>query len=120
MAIKSKNEAVQLKIVDPNSPVILTVTIGNAQIGGSVVFFKATPTVVIAKGEISKLPLGTGNQLKTKVLTVVTNILDSNISSRNVVATYGISNCLPSITVFHDSVDKDGDIFSYHVEFTFQ
>ena len=119
MAIKSKKEAAALNIVDQALDVILTITIGNAQIGGSVVYFKDAAGNIIGKGDISKLSIGSGNQLKGLVLSIDTNILDSNPSSLGVVANYYFTNCTPPSTMFHDSLDNPGDIFNYHIEFSF-
>ena len=117
MAIKKSNKKVNLR-VDRSRNVILTATIGNAQIGASVVRFKGSSNV-LAKGEIKKCNLGIGSSLVGKKLVVISNILDSNDLTNGVVVTYFFEACTPLVTTFNDRVDNDGDIFSYIVEFTF-
>lgn len=119
MAIKTKrrSEEVDLK-VQKTETILLTVTIGNAQIGGNVIRFKGSSDV-IAKGEILNLSLGTGAGLIGKTLRVTTNILDVNPQTNGVVVVYFFSGCTPPVTVFHDKVDNDGDICSFQVDFNF-
>lgn len=117
MTIKKRAESVELQ-VQPGQNIFLTVTIGNAQIGGNVVLYKGT-SVILAKGEINNLSLGMGADLAGKTLTVVTNILDVNEQTNGVVVTYFFHAATPAVTVFHDTVDNEGDIFSFSVDFIF-
>ena len=118
MAIKKSSKTVSLKAAT-DEIVFLTITIGNAQIGGNVVRFKNSSDV-IGKGEIKNLQLGTGIDLSGSTLKVTTNILDVNEQTNGIVVTYFFSGCIPAATMFHDKVDNDGDIFSYLVEFNFK
>ena len=118
MAIKKSSKTVSLKAASDEN-VLLTITIGNAQIGGNVVKFKNSSDV-IGKGEIINLELGMGADLSGRTLKVTTNILDVNEQTNGIVVTYFFSGCTPAATMFHDKVDNDGDIFSYLVEFNFK
>lgn len=118
MAIKKSVKNVTLKAA-PDEQVFLTITIGNAQIGGSVVKFKGSSTI-IGKGEIKNLKLGSGMDLSGRALKVATNILDVNEQTNGIVVTYFFHACTPQVTVFHDTVDNDGDIFSYQIDFNFK
>jgi hypothetical protein len=118
MAIKKSSKIVSLKAA-PDENALLTITIGNAQIGGSVVRFKNSAGI-IGKGEIKNLQLGMGAELSGKTLKVTTNILDVNEQTNGIVVTYFFSGCTPAVTVFHDTVANDGDIFSYLVDFNFK
>lgn len=117
MKVKKRTESVKM-VADGTDTVILTITIGNAQIGGSVVKNKTTSTI-IGKGEIQNLTLGTKAELKGKTITVTTNILDANEQTNGVVVTYFFHACQPPVTTFNDKVDNDGDIFSFIVDFNF-
>ena len=117
MKVKKRTETVQLK-ADGTDDVILTITIGNAQIGASLVRFKNNPDL-LGKGEIHNLNLGSKAALAGKTVTVTTNILDANEQTNGVVVTYFFHACQPPVTTFHDKVDNDGDIFSFIVDFNF-
>jgi len=117
MALKKRNENVNLKI-SRNERIFLTITIGNAQIGGNFLRFKNSD--VLAKGEIKNFDLGEGSNLVGKTLKITTNILDTNIQTNGVVVTYFFHGSTPPVTVFHDKVNKHGDVFSFLVDFNFQ
>jgi len=116
--IKKRTETAELETQN-DAQVLLTVTIGNAQIGGNVVRFKDAP-VLLAKGEITRLVIGNGSELVGKTLKIVTNILDVNEQTNKIVVTYFVEGCTPLVTVFNDTVGNEGDIFSLTVEFTFK
>ena len=118
MPVKKRKEVVNL-LVNPNADVVLTITIGNAQIGASAIRFKDS-SVILAKGEIKKCKLGKGSSLVGTTLLVTTNILDSNDLTDGVVATYFFGGSQPAVVTFDDKVDNDGDIFSFLLEFNFQ
>lgn len=117
MKVKKRTESVSLA-ADGTGDVLLTITIGNAQIGGSVVKIKNTSTI-LGKGEIANLRIGTKADLKGKTITVITNILDANEQTNGVVVTYFFHACQSPVTTFNDKVDNDGDIFSFTVDFNF-
>ncbi len=117
MALKKRTETVELTVVKKQH-VLLTITIGNAQIGGNVVRFNNAQEA-LGKGEIENLDLGLGSDLIGKTLKVTTNILDVNEQTNGIVVTYFFHNGDPAGTMFHDTVKADGDIFSFIVEFNF-
>jgi len=117
MKVKKRTESVNLA-PDGTDDVLLTITIGNAQIGGSVVKIKNTATI-LGKGEIQNLRLGKKTDLQGKTITVTTNILDANEQTNGIVVTWFFHACLPAVTTFNDKVDNDGDIFSFIVDFNF-
>lgn len=118
MAIKKRNETFDIKVSQADE-VFLTITIGNAQIGGNVVRFKGS-SKVIAKGEVENLDLGKSEDLVGKTIRITTNILDVNEQTNGIVVTYFFDSCTPAATVLHDTVESDGDIFSFIVEVTFK
>ena len=115
MARKSRSEIVNLTL-SKDQEIFLTITIGNAQIGGNVIKFKGS-NIAIAKGEITNLNLGMGADITGKTLRAVTNILDVNGQTNGVVVTYFFHPCTTPVIVFHDTVNNDGDIFTFNVEF---
>jgi len=115
--IKKRNETVNLSVSGKQN-IFLTITIGNAQIGSNVVRFKNAKDP-LGKGEIQNLDLGLASDLIGKTLRVTTNILDVNEQTNGIVATYFFHGCTPAATMFHDTVDVDGDIFSFLIEFNF-
>lgn len=116
MQVKSSKKSVDLT-PGSNSDIFLTITVGNAQIGGSIVRFGDSS--IIGKGEIENLNLGKGSELFGKTLQVMTNILDVNEQTNGIVVTYFFSSCMPPAVSFFDRVDNDGDIFSFEIEFNF-
>ncbi len=119
MAIKKRSEDVDLTLIDDQQThVILNVTIGNAQIGGSLVKWKHSSDI-LKKGKIVNLDLGNIASIKGKTLTIITNVLDDNEQTNGVVVTYFFQNCNPAAKMFNDTVDADGDIFQLKVDFTF-
>ncbi len=118
MQIKQRNETVDLITESTNDEVFLTITIGNAQIGGSIIKFENSTN--IGKGEIENLNLGKASDLVGKTLQASTNILDINQQTNGVAVTYFFSSCLPPAISFFDKVDNDGDIFSFSIDFNFK
>jgi len=117
MSVKKRNETVDLKL-SSDETIYLTITIGNAQIGGNVLKLIGSDFLV-GKGGINNLNLGLGEGLIGKKLVVVTNILDVNEQTNAMVATYEFQGSNPLSTVFTDKIDDDGDIFSLTVTFNF-
>ncbi|CAL1517511.1 hypothetical protein [Chitinophaga sp. MM2321] len=118
MAIKKRKEHVDLT-VNAASDVILTISIGNAQIGASVVRFDKAANV-LAKGEIRNLNLGNGGDLRGKVLKITTNILDANVLTNGMVVTCYFESCKPNVVMYQDAVNVDGDIISFLLDFNFK
>lgn len=108
--------------VNEQDPIVLSVTIGNAQIGGNVVRVGSTQ---IAKGAIQNLVLGTGADLIGKELTVISNVLDVNPSSNKIAITHFYFNGTPPVFPYpfpgEDlEVDADGDVLSLTATYTFK
>lgn len=105
--------------VNLDTTVLLTVTIGNAQIGGNVVRWKSNPNI-LAKGEIKNLNLGLGVDIRGKILKVTTNVLDVNEVTNGIVIVHYFHNGNPSSFTYEDRVEKDGDILQLVTEYTFK
>ncbi|MDO3627580.1 hypothetical protein [Mucilaginibacter sp. BT774] len=117
---------VKTKIADPvdiavsdEDEVKLTVVIGNAQNGGSIVRFDGNPKI-IAKGQVEGLALGQGGQLKGKKLLVTTNVLDHNPATMRITIKHQFENGTPPETRLSDKVDNPGDIFSWVTTYNFK
>lgn len=119
MEIKKRKKPPADIFVRPYQTVFLTVNIGNAQIGGSVLKFKNSPDV-LAKGKIRNLKIGKGEDLLGKTLKINTNVLDSNTSTDKIFITHDFKNGVPSTFPFYDTVDNDGDVFSLTTEYHFK
>lgn len=118
MNIKRRTEPVVTVTVDKSADIYLDITIGNAQIGGSVVRFTGNPSVV-GKGNITNLNLGLGQSLAGQTIQVVTNVLDVNSITNGIVVTNYFHNAVPATFSYNDTVDSDGDIFSLTTQYTF-
>lgn len=99
--------------------VFLTVSIGNAQIGGSVVRWKNKPGI-IAKGEVTNLELGLGEEIRGKIVRITTNVLDVNEQTNGVVVNHYFYNGKPALFSYDDRVNNDGDIFQLITEYSFR
>lgn len=108
--------------VNEQDPTVLSVTIGNAQIGGSVVRIDGTQ---IVKGAIHNFVLGAGADLIGKQVTVITNVLDVNPASNKISITHFFFNGTPPVFSYpfpgEDlEVDADGDVLSLTATYTFK
>jgi len=117
MTIKTNDRAQTLQLT-ANGHIVLTVSIGNAQLGASIVTMKGDANI-IAKGDITKLDLGAATDLKGKTLNVLTNTLDTNDASNAMITTYTFSGTSPAIAADTNTVDSDGDVYSLSFDFTF-
>ena len=121
----------EVKSVDPGSFVIavnepdhivLSVTIGNAQIGGNVVLLDNKQ---IGKGEIKHFDLGLGGDLIGKTLTLITNVLDVNPDSNKISITHFFFNGNPPVFSYPPlvenemEVDNNGDVLSLNATYQF-
>jgi len=107
--------------VNETDPIVLSVTIGNAQIGGSVVRIGSKQ---IAKGEIHDLLLGSGAELIGEELTIITNVLDVNPASNKISITHFFFNGTPPVFSYpfpgeDMDVDDNGDVLSLTATYTF-
>ena len=118
MNIKPRTEPPVSVTVDRTSDIFLDITIGNAQIGGSIVRFLNNPSI-IGKGTINNLSLGLGQSLVGQTIQVVTNILDVNSVTNGMVVTNFFHNATPATFTYNDTVDADGDIFSLTTQYNF-
>jgi len=118
MAVKKINKQEQITANTPDS-ILLTITIGNAQIGGSVVRWKNSQEI-IGKGEIKNLNLGTGTTLKGRVLKVTTNVLDVNEQTNGIIINDYFYNSGKPLFTFEDRVNNDGDILQLITEYNFK
>ena len=119
MAIKTKIIPLANVAAADDAIVYLTVITGNAQIGGSLVKFSDESNDLI-KGDVKNLKLGTGSDLRGRTLEVTTNVLDVNPGTNNIVITHRFEGATPREIVNSDSVDSDGDIFSFVTSYLFQ
>lgn len=110
MSIKTRETEIGLRVINPEADVYLTITIGNAQIGGTVVKYEDN---ILAKGKIKNLNLGRGSALSGRTILSYTNVLDVNEQTNGVVITYYFHNCEPDVMTLSDKVDNHGDIFSF-------
>ena len=116
MAIKKRIEPPVNLRVNKNNDVLLTITIGNAQVGGSVVRYKGA-SEPIGKGEIKNLNLGNGGVINGKILKITTNVVDVNEFTNGMVIAFFFHNATPVTFFYSDGVNNDGDIFSLQTEF---
>lgn len=104
--------------VDRTQKAILTITIGNDQIGGSTVKF-ADESVFRAVGQVIGLDLGPGNLLVGRTLLVRTRFFDRNPFTNNVSGTYNFNNGTVPFHVYFDMVQNDDDSFIFDISFIF-
>ena len=118
MSVKTKRNTFTVNITDPNQPVLLTVSIGQAQIGGSGLNWKGNPAS-LGKGEIHQLNLGKGADIQGRTLELFTNVVDVNPATNKVLVTYDFSNGQPNPLTLTDEVDAAGGILSFVNEINF-
>jgi len=105
--------------IDPAVDAFISITIGNTQIGGSIVRFKGE-TEPIDKGRIRNVLIGNGNTLTGKTLEVITNVLDSNKATNKISIAHKFPGCTPAAFLYTDEVDANKDIFSLITTYVFQ
>ncbi len=103
---------------DRSKNVILTITIGDDQIGGSVVKFRGD-NHILRVGTVQGLNLGKGGTLIGKTLEVRTKFYDRNEYSNNISAIYNFNNGNVPLHVYYDEVENDGDEFIFIISFLF-
>jgi len=98
-------------------PILLSIVIGDGQIGASKVFLGNTR---IAKGAIQHLPIGVPDQLRGQTLGIRTNVLDANPQTNHTSVTFIVTG---GAVVEHDTLTfdapHDGDVIPYEAIFTF-
>lgn len=115
--VKKTTEIIKDHPVNPHQDVYLTVTIGNAQIGGSLV--ESNEGAQIGKGEIKNLFIGEGSQLIGSTITISTNVLDVNEIDPNngVVLIDHFTNI--SENYMHVDTAPQGGVVSFIRKYTF-
>lgn len=121
MAIKPVNKGTYSIPVDDTSLLLLSITIGNAQIGGNLLELDGQ---VVAKGKIKDFALGNGKGLRGKMLKVTTNVLDVNPSSNRISITHYFRNGTSTVFQYPEhgddpGVDNAGDIYSLEANYKF-
>ncbi|MFY0255467.1 hypothetical protein ACDQ55_16095 [Chitinophaga sp. 30R24] len=121
MKVKKQKKGPFTILVNETDNILLTVTIGNAQIGGNIVLLEDTQ---LFKGEVKNGNLGIGGDLVGKKLTVTTNVLDVNPDSNKVSITHFFYNGQPPVFSYpavgeEMEVDNDGDIYSLTATYVF-
>src|SRR5688500_10811571 len=99
----------------------ITIKIGNAQIGGSILQFEGDEEP-LAKGRIKEVELGKGSTLAGKQLEIETNVLDSNTATNKIVIRhifhYNEGDTIETITI-EDEVEEHRDILSCKATYLF-
>lgn len=101
-----------------NKPVTLSVIIGDAQIGGSVV--KVNGDVVGKPGAIKKLALGKGIDLVDAEVEVKTLVSDINDDTNQTSVTYLLEGAEPAKVTAKRTVENNGDGVLYRAKLTFE
>lgn len=107
----------QTQPVDPNANVTFTITIGNAQIGSSLIVDSRNN--IIAKGDKINVNLGRGSNLRGNFITVYTNVLDANNIDPNngVIVVNSFSNRLNSFMYVETA--PQGGLVSFTIRYNF-
>lgn len=100
-----------------NSPVTLTVKIGDGQVGGSVVRLNGKQIGNV--GTIRDLPIGDGPALVGQELTVRTGVLDINDAANSTTVTYDLNGAAPGALMASAEVEHDDDAVVYETVIRF-
>ena len=119
MAIKKRTEPPADLFVQAGDTIFLTIDIGNAQIGGSILKFEDEPTV-FEKGKIKNLETGRADDLIGRTLKITSNVLDSNSSTNKIAITHRFKKAVPDAFQYFDTVNNDGDILSLSTRYNFK
>lgn len=96
-------------------PVSLTILIGDAQIGSSIVKLNS---VEKGRGDIDALPLGSGPSIKGKPLTTKSVVTDVNDMTNKTIVTYQLSGGKRDQEFTSSAtVDEEGDSIIYRALF---
>lgn len=115
--ITKKLEPRQIEL-EGTGQVLLTITFGYYQIGGSNVKFNGG-TSAIAKGKVTNLDLGDVDTLRGKTLIVKSRILDSNLSTDKVSTTHSFTSAKDMPIQQEGVVPNSGDIMEYVFTYNF-
>lgn len=119
MSIKKREEPTVELHVKPSDDVRLSIEVGNAQIGGSILRFHDGKEI-IAKGAINDVMIGDGAHLMGKTLQVTTNVLDSNPDSNKISIRHIYKHCDPSSYTYTDELDCSGEVLSLVTSYSFK
>ena len=101
--------------------VAMTIKIGNAQIGGSILQFEGDAEP-FEKGRVKDVEIGKGAALDGRRLQVETNVLDSNTATNKIVIRhifhYNEGDTINTITI-EDEVEEHRDVFSCTATYLF-
>ena len=120
MADEVQLTATRIYKVKDNSPVYLSIIIGNANVGSTVVYYK-DEMIGGDTGQIDKLPVGNENELlKFNLLKCTTKVKDINPSTNKTFVTYllegGVKDEKYEFTI---DVKQEGGYAVYSVTFVF-
>ncbi|HUR12602.1 MAG TPA: hypothetical protein VM012_14600 [Flavitalea sp.] len=118
---KRKEEPLNILLRKNKGTVFLTIKIGNAQIGGSIVQF-TDEDEPFEKGKIKKLPLGKFNTLNNRTINVITNVLDSNSATNKIIVRHQFHYEEEEVEVItiEDEVLNHNDILSITTTYQFK
>jgi len=119
MSIKTQNQPVVDITVSDVDQVNLTIQIGDAQLGGSLVRFQGDPNI-LAEGDANDVFIGTGADLKGKTLLVTTNVVDVNPATLDISIDHNFSAGNQASASLRDAVDNPGDFFSWVTSYNFK
>jgi hypothetical protein len=119
MPVTKRIETPRNIIVQKDQTILLSVIIGNQQIGSSTVKFKFT-SVILAKGEITNLEIGKGSDIIGKTLRVATRVLDANTATNKVSVIHRFDNASPADSLFEDELAEGQDVFTLLVDYKFE
>src|SRR5688572_26359924 len=116
MPVQKRTEDIQELRLKDGKNLFLTVIIGNAQIGASVVKFKGSSDI-LAKGEIVQLDIGNAADIAGKKLRVVTRVLDANEATNKIIVTHEFENGTPASFSYEDEVEENQDVFTLTTDY---
>ncbi len=101
-----------------NSPIYLSVTIGNANVGGSVIYFN-DDLISNDDGQIDKLPVGYPNEeIKFSLLKCTTKVKDINQFTNKTLVTFLLEGGVePQEFEFSIDVKQEGGYAVYSITF---
>ncbi len=104
----------------PNTPVSLSVVIGDGNVGGTSLIWDGT-TIVQSSDEVSNQPIGNpGENVQGKLLICTTNVQDINPATNKTSVTYTLTGgAQPQDFPLQMEVSEAGDLAIYSVTFGF-
>ncbi len=117
MSVKRRTEPVKEIKVNRDEQIILSVSIGNGQIGSNTVKFRFTSDI-LGQGEVSNLLLGMGNTIVGRTLRIATRVLIASPGNK-IVITHLFKNGVPAESVYHDEVNDNHDVYTLVTDYLF-